>query len=121
MSAKFTASFDFSKNDIVKQLELEEYGMAQIYVDESVLTLCEPYVPFREGKLMSSGSEFTEVGSGKVRWRTPYARRMYYHPEYNFNGAPMRGAFWFDRAMQEGGKEKILKGLAKLIKARAKK
>ena len=54
---------------------------------------------------------------------TPYARRLYYHPEYQFQDAPMRGAFWAERYLQNGGMDiinkavdaELQKGIDKLI------
>ena len=61
----------------------------------------------------------TVVGSGEVKYRTPYARRWYYMPA-NFQEAPRRGNYWFERAIhQEGGKDTILAGARKLAGAKA--
>lgn len=45
-------------------------------------------VPFRDGLLKDSVSTGTMVQNdytlGWIGWDTPYARRLYFHPEYNF-------------------------------------
>lgn len=93
---------------------------AQVMVDEQVITLCEPYVPFDKGVLKDSGKRSTVIGSGFVKYRGPQARYLYYHPEFDYQGAPMRGAFWADRAMQDGGKAKVVAALKEFVRQRSK-
>lgn len=82
---------------------------AQKYIDSEVLRKCAPMVPFDRGDLVRSGTNLTKIGSGKVIYGTPYARRWYYRPA-NFRGAPRRGNYWFERMKKEGGAQAILKG-----------
>lgn len=42
-------------------------------------------VPFRDGILKDSESHGVVENKGFISWDTLYARRLYYHPEYNFN------------------------------------
>lgn len=81
---------------------------AQKVVDGEVLRFCAPYVPFDKGILNKSGILNTVLGSGTVKYATPYASKLYYNPGYNFQGAPIRGAFWFER-MKVAHKEEIRK------------
>lgn len=106
---------DVSK--VVKRLGIEEKGRVQQYIDSEVLRLCDPYIPFDIGTLRDSGITNTVIGSGEVKWRTPYARRWYYMPA-NFEGAPMRGNYWFERMKRQGGKEQILNGVKKMVGAK---
>ena len=92
---------------------------AQKYVDKEVLRRCEPYVPFDQGFLKQSGILETKLGSGKVVYRTPYARRWYYEPA-RFQGAPKRGNYWFERMLNEGGAKAILRGLARIMGGKGK-
>lgn len=92
---------------------LEVGGKTQKFIDSEVLLQSSPYVPFRKGVLEGSGTRHTNIGSGKVIYKTPYARRMYYNPQYNFQGAPMRGAYWFER-MKADKLRTILDGAAKV-------
>lgn len=85
---------------------------AQKFVDSEVLRRCDPFVPKDTGELIRSGIRETRLGSGRVVYRTPYARKWYYKPA-NFQGAPKRGNYWFERMKNSGGKEAILRGLAK--------
>ena len=92
-------------------------GKVQCFIDTQVLEQCEPKVPFDQGFLIESGINNTVIGSGEARYRTPYARRWYYMPA-DFQEAPERGNYWFERMKKEGGKEKILAGAKQLAGAR---
>lgn len=92
---------------------------AQKYIDSEVLRRCDPYAPKDTGELIRSGIRETKLGSGRVRYRTPYARRWYYEPA-RFQGAPKRGNYWFERMKQNGGTKAILQGAARLTGGEAK-
>lgn len=100
-------------DSVLKARGLEDKGAVQKYIDSEVLRLCEPMVPFDQGTLVQSGNINTVIGSGQVKYRTPYARRWYYMPA-SFQEAPRRGNYWFERMKNEGGKEKILDGARKI-------
>lgn len=103
----------FDKNDILAKRNLEMGGKVQKFIDSECLRLCEELVPFDQGTLAKSGIINTQIGSGEVKYRTPYARRWYYMPA-NFQEAPRRGNYWFERMKQNGGKDQILAGARKL-------
>lgn len=84
------------------------FNTVQEFVDSECLRLCEPKVPKRENILIESGHLNTQIGSGQIKYRTPYARRWYYMPA-KFHEAPERGNYWFDR-MKQQYKNKILAG-----------
>lgn len=67
--------------------------------------------------MIESGIQNTQIGSGEVVYNTPYARRWYYMPA-NFQEAPQRGNYWFDRMKVEYGRA-ILEGAARIAGARA--
>lgn len=98
--------------EIIKKRGIDKGGRVQKFIDNEVLKLCEPYVPKDYGEIIRSGKRETVIGSGEVKYRTPYARRWYYI-EAKFQGAPDRGTYWFERMKNKGGKEKILKGARK--------
>ena len=100
---------------IIDSHGLGEGGEIHKYIDSEVLRLCEPYVPWGEGDLNDSGTLNTVIGSGKVVYDTPYARRWHYEPA-EFQGAPKRGNYWFDRMCAEGGAEAILRGCVAIAK-----
>lgn len=107
----------FVMKDTETLLSERKMKEAQRFVDGEVLRLCDPFVPQDTGMLIGSGIRSTEIGSGKVIWYTPYARRWYYIPA-NFNGAPMRGNYWFERMKNSGGKKAILRGAAEITGGR---
>ena len=106
-------TFKINKDAVLRNRGLEDNGKVQQFIDSECLRLCDRKIPKDTGALIQSGIINTQVGSGQVKWRTPYARRLYYHPEYNFNQSPERGAYWFDR-MKTQYKKQILKGAAQL-------
>lgn len=94
-----------------------QYTAAQKFVDSEVLRLSDPYIPMQSGMLKKSGILGTVIGSGEVVWNAPYARYQYYgqvmvgrapkkviSAKLTYHGAPMRGAFWFEKMK----KDKIL-------------
>ena len=99
---------------VVKKRGFGIGGQVQRYVDSEVLRLCEPYVPRDSTALIRSGTNNTNIGSGKVIYNTPYARKWYY-TEAHFQGAPKRGTRWFERMKNEGGAMSILQGVARIV------
>lgn len=104
------------------------YDLAQMFVDSEVLRLTDPYTPFQTGLLKKSGILGTIPGQGEVVWNAPYARYQYYGKlmvgrapkeltEVNLQhvGAPMRGAFWFER-MKRDKINQILDGARKITR-----
>lgn len=96
--SKFTSgrvSVQFNAN--FSKRRTEQFEKAQQIIDQDVLRFCQPLIPFDKGILALSGRLNTDIGSGEVTYATPYAARMYYNPQYDFQGGPHRGAFWFER------------------------
>lgn len=94
-------------------LGLTMHNQVQKYVDSSVLRLSAKYIPKDTGTLIRSGTAHTVIGSGHVRYVTPYAKEVYYtNAGYGRNGTQnggLRGKLWFER-MKADCKDKILKG-----------
>ena len=71
-------------------------------------------MPFETGYLQneSTYADYRKLSKGKVMiiTATPYARRLYYHPEYNFSkeSNSNAGAHWFEPYIN-GEKKKFLK------------
>lgn len=111
---------NFNLDDCIKKLGLDEKGRVQQFVTNEFKKNVEPYVPFDEaGKYEDPGSlvESCHIEDNTdVVWNTPYVRRLYYHPEYNFQGAPLRGGYWTDRYMQNGGLEELEQGAREILK-----
>lgn len=100
------------KDDVLKNLGLEEKGRVQQFIDSECLRLSAEKVPKDTGALIESGNIHTKIGSGQLEYRTPYARRWYYMPA-SFSEAPERGNYWFER-MKQQHKEKILAGAKRI-------
>ena len=78
----------------------------QQIVDSEVLRYCSPLVPFRTGALRNSGTIGTVIGSGQVKYVTPYARFQYFNTSQSREYDPQRGGMWFER-MKTAHKEDI--------------
>ena len=78
---------------------LRKGGKVQKAVDSAVVRYCLPYCPWKTGALARSPFAASHIGEGEVVYDTPYARRMYYNPQYHFRKDvnPMAGAYWFER------------------------
>ena len=97
----------------MKHRGLEDGGKVQKFIDTESLRLTNEKMPKRENTLIESGSIHTKIGSGLLEYRTVYGRRLYYHPEYNFNEGPERGGYAFER-MKQQYKQRILDGAKKI-------
>lgn len=113
-----------------------KFNKAQAFVDSEVLRLCDPYIPFDSGVLKGSGVISTVIGNGEVIWNTPYAKYQYYGKlmltedgrayakfgetktvtETDLEYRNGKSSHWFDRAMDNGGLERVLNGAAAYIR-----
>jgi len=80
-------------------------------------------MPFRQGTLQNDSTfvDKSESAQGHVVLvsDTPYARRLYYHPEYHFNKEenPMAGAAWFEPYSDNGAnKAQVVKWFKSFMK-----
>lgn len=70
-------------------------------------------IPFRTGHLQNDSTfpDYSGAGEGytEIVSSTPYARRLYYHPEYDFNREenPNAKAGWFEDWQDGGPKEEF--------------
>ena len=68
-------------------------------------------MPFQTGNLQNESTfvDNSDVSNGTVylSTSTPYARRLYYHPEYHFDKSenPNAGGKWLDEFLPGGAKE----------------
>lgn len=103
-----------SVNAILAERGLEDGGDVQKSIDENVIQLSVPYVPFLTGFLaVQSPILGTIVGSGLVVYKAPYAKPNYYRnsgkgKEGTARGG-LRGRHWFDRMKADHGQEIIRK------------
>lgn len=73
------------------------FNRKQKIVDSEVLRYCSPLVPLRTSMLEKSGTLGTVIGSGEVKYITPYARFQYYQTAQSRSYDSRRGAKWFER------------------------
>lgn len=70
-------------------------------------------MPFRQGILQGDFTfvDDSDAKTGEVRLvsATPYARRLYYHPEYHFDKTenPNAGGRWLDQYLPSGTKQEL--------------
>ena len=89
----------------VKSLELTAEALHTEVVQAQVF-------PFDTGNLQNESTfvDITDSAQGRVRLvsSTPYARRLYYHPEYNFQTKenPNAGGEWYKDWLPGGRHEK---------------
>ncbi|MBD5797198.1 minor capsid protein [Bacillus pseudomycoides] len=79
---------------------LEAIEKAQFALDQQVLKDSNFYIPKDTGELERSSIRFSRPGEGHIEWNTPYARRLYYNPPYNFSHDvnPNAMGLWFEEA-----------------------
>lgn len=73
---------------------------AQFALDQQVLKDSNYYIPKDTGELERSSIRFSRPGEGHIEWNTPYARRLFYNPQYNFSKQPNPNArgLWLEEA-----------------------
>lgn len=110
----------FNLDDCIRTLGLDEKGRVQQVIDHTFLKGVKPYVPFLEGTLIDSG-RIEEPGL--IVWDADNkARRLYYGEEdWNWsNGGVqdggLRGPYWAERYIQDGGREQIEKAAREAVK-----
>lgn len=79
---------------------LDMLKLAQFALDQQVIADSNYYCPYRKGYLQDSAVINSRPGTGLVVWATPYASRLYYHPEYHFSKDknPNARGKWFEWA-----------------------
>lgn len=90
MSIRVTSNLNGVEERLRRNNErAQEAVINQVYADMN------RYVPFRTGDLRNQSQVTTDRKS--IRWNTPYARRLFYNPSYNFR-TPGTGAHWDELA-----------------------
>lgn len=120
---EINGEFKMKSTDLLlKERGLEDMGRVQEFIDNSVIQLMDEYTPMRSGLLKILPKYESQIGSGLIVQSTPYARYQYYGKvmvgpapkqvtdiPLTYNGAPMRGAFWFERMKADHAAD-ILRG-----------
>jgi hypothetical protein len=96
---KFNAKIDIDENEIAGRIN-NAINKAQFALDTQVIKDSNYYAPEDTGELMRSALRASQIGKGQVIWDTPYARRLYYNPQYNFSKDknPNAQGLWFEKA-----------------------
>ncbi len=121
---KYDYICDFNLKDCLKTLGIDKGGRVQQAVDDTFIKGVEPFTPRDEGRLYDSAIYHTIVGSGEIVFDVDHkARRLYYHPEYEFHekggseeGGIGRGGYWAERYIQNGGREQIERAARKKVR-----
>jgi Minor capsid protein len=97
LSFKTKTNFDDSKLKRKQKMSKEQ---AQFALDQQVLKDSNFFIPKREAYLEKSSILHSRIGQGHIQWKTPYARRLYYNPQYNFSHDvnPNAQGLWFEAA-----------------------
>ena len=96
------------------------YARAQRFLDSEVLRDSAPFTPMRTGYLMKSGNTGTVLGSGKVIYNAPHAKKCYYglHMNFSKDKHPQACAQWFEPA-KASKKSAWLNGVSLILKGEA--
>jgi len=75
-------------------------------------------VPKETGNLEESAKTGVEGNKGYISYNTPYARRLYYHPEYNFrtDKNPNAQGRWMDSFIHGPKKDWLTKAYGEFLK-----
>lgn len=81
---KITAKVTLNKQALAKleQIKQQALEMTTEAVRTDIITAA--VVPKQTGELERSSFVQMQPGKGRIVFDTPYARRLYWHPEYNF-------------------------------------
>jgi len=74
--------------------------VGQEVIDSEVIKGGNYFIPMDTHNLEGSSYRATVIGSGQVVWDTPYAKKLYYNPQYNFSKDqnPNAQGLWFEVA-----------------------
>ncbi|MEZ2715426.1 minor capsid protein [Niallia circulans] len=72
----------------------------QFALDNQVLKDNNEFIPADTWNLRDSSISHSVIGQGILKWSTPYARNLYYNPQYHFSldKNPKAGGLWHERA-----------------------
>ena len=124
MKVKVTGKINHSANAYVKRLMTESLvktaNALKIDLEQSQT------MPFDTGALQNR-STFVDnskknIGKVSIVSDTPYARRLYFHPEYNFQKTHNKnaGGLWFEPYISGNKKSWVPKTFAKIMKGKLK-
>ena len=88
-----------NSEEIIQRFE-ERNGLATAALCQQILKDSNFYCPLDQGTLQSSALISSDCDRGVITWNTPYAARLYYGINFNFDKAsnPNAQAMWFHKA-----------------------
>ena len=99
-------SLKMDNNKVSLRIGKRINSLAQPKLDQTVLKDSNYYAPMDEGFLRSSAINNSNIGSGELKWVTPYARAQYYGlPNKSKDKNPNAQMKWFEVAKSKN-KEK---------------
>ena len=90
---------EFNCEDIIRRFD-ERNSLAVVALSQQILKDSNFYCPLDQGTLQSSALISSDSDRGVITWNTPYAARLYYGIDFNFDKAsnPNSQAMWFHKA-----------------------
>lgn len=110
--------FEFRLSKVIVPGEeqiIKKFGLGtsvQNAIDVECIKQMEPYTPIDTGELRDNPNLNTDIGSGIIFYKGPYARKQYYIPMEHNQG----DSYWFEHMKKEGGIEKVLKAAKGAVK-----
>lgn len=124
LNAKVKGKINLKNNAMVKQIAIQSLVETANAVKSDLKT--SETMPYDTGELQNRSTfvDDSKKDSGKVSIvsDTPYARRLYMHPEYNFRKNKNKNASgeWFEPYINGNKKDFAKKKFAKIMKGKLK-
>ena len=124
LNAKAKGKINLKNNAIIKQIAIQSLVETANAVKNDLQR--SQTMPYDTGELQNRSTfvDDSKKDSGKVSIvsDTPYARRLYMHPEYNFrkNKNKNAGGEWFEPYINGNKKDFAKKKFAKIMKGKLK-
>jgi hypothetical protein len=95
----YKVNIDYDQNAIDKDYQ-RALDRTQYALDTQILKDSNYFIPKDTGNLEQSSLRASDIGGGLIQWDTPYARRLYYNPQYDFqkDENPNARGLWFEEA-----------------------
>lgn len=120
MEIKFNGNMEMLEKAILETLDQSGEWLLSDVVNRQV-------IPFDVGTMQNTATAVNRdnLSEGKVSitTSTPYARRLYFHPEYNFQtkNNPHAKGRWFDDYLQKGShSDRLFRVFGKILKQKGK-
>lgn len=124
LNAKVKGKINLKNNALIKQIAIQSLVETADALKSNLQT--SETMPFDTGELQNRSTfiDDSKKNSGKVSVvsDTPYARRLYFHPEYNFKKDKNKnaGGEWFEPYIKGSKKDFAKKKFAKIMKGKLK-